>query len=380
MINYNKQIYPYTDPNAYNKNPQTFLEINKSSFDHNVAYYKNIIGHHNQLGAVIKGNGYGHGLEQMTFLCEQNNLVDWLLMVQLSEAIVLKNVTKPILILGYSDISPEYAVDKNIHFMVDQLEYAQHLNTLGKKHCYQFNIHIKIDTGLSRRGILPQETLDFISQLHKLDYVTITGICSHFIASDTNQTITQQQYTLFNDVITNLHNNNIHIANIHMSNSAALSTIAYESYFNFFRVGMGIYGLGYDKAFLKPIMTWKTHILNIKTIPADTNVGYACTYQTKRPTRVALLPIGYYDGYKFQFSNQTSVIINGHYAPVLGRVAMNMTIVDVTDITANIDDEVIILGPQKNITAHDLALKGNIANPREILVGINPLLNRIITT
>ena len=126
-------------------------------------------------------------------------------------------------------------------------------------------------------------------------------------------------------------------------------------------------------------MTWKTHIISIKTVPISSYIGYACTYKTNRLTRIALLPIGYFDGYKFEFSNKTSVLINGSYAPIIGRVAMNMIIVDITDITASIDDEVIILGPYPHINAHDLALKANITNIREILVGINPALKRIIT-
>jgi alanine racemase len=262
--------------------------------------------------------------------------------------------------------------------MVDSLEYAQNLNSIGKKYSYQFNVHVKVDTGLSRMGLPTHEILNFIKQLQKLDYLIIIGIYSHFAASDNNPEFTTQQYTKFTNVIANLNDNNIHIPNIHMSNSAALSTVTYQPYFNFFRIGIGIYGLGQDKCNLKPIMTWKTHIANIKTIPAFAYVGYASSYQTKRVTRIALLPIGYFDGYKFVFSNKTFVLINGLYAPVIGRVAMNMTIIDITDITAHIDDEAIILGPYPTINAHDLAHIADITNVREILTGINPALSRII--
>ncbi|HEX4069128.1 MAG TPA: alanine racemase [Candidatus Babeliales bacterium] len=377
----NNQNFTYHNPTTTNPiTPlQTFLEISTSAFNYNVNYYKNIIGYHNKLAAVIKGNGYGHGLHQMAYVCQQNEHIDWLLVMQLSEALALQNISKPILILGYSDVPIENAIGKNIQFMIDNLAYAQKLNTVGKQHSYQFDVHIKVDTGLSRMGILAPDAIIFIHQIQQLDYINIVGICSHFSASDSQPEFTAQQYTQFNNVITDLFSKNITVPYIHMSNTAAISNIQYKNYFNFFRMGIGLYGLGHERSHLQPIMTWKTHITHIKTIPANSYVSYAGEYQTKRTTRIALLPIGYYDGYKFRFSNKTSVLINGTLAPVIGRVAMNITIVDVTDITADTDDEVVLMGPYQKIGAHDLAELGNIKNVREILVGINPAFTRIIT-
>src|SRR5579871_4346076 len=120
-------------PTSMVNNPQTYVEISSSAFNHNVSYYKNKIGLHNNLAVVIKGNGYGHGLQQMAQLCAQNALVDWVCVAQLSEALALQNITKPILVLGYSDVSPELAIGRNIHFMVDNLEYAHQLNAIGKE-------------------------------------------------------------------------------------------------------------------------------------------------------------------------------------------------------------------------------------------------------
>lgn len=315
----------------------------------------------------------------MAYLCEQNKFIGWLCVAQLSEALALQNISKPILVMNYSDVSPEYAVDKNIHFMVDHLEYAQTLNNIGKKHSYQFNVHVKIDTGLSRMGVFADNALAFIAQLQQLDYTHISGIFSHFSASDTNRELTESQRDQFNDILTKISSNNINIENIHMGNSATISILKYPPRFNFFRLGIGLCGLGYDRSHLKPIMTWKTHITNIKTVPANAYVSYYGEYQITRTSRIALLPIGYYSGYQFRFSNKTSVIINGSYAPVIGRVAMNMTIVDVTNITAKIGDKAIIMGAYPAIGAHDLAKMAHIKNVREFLVGINPSLTRIIT-
>jgi len=226
--------------------------------------------------------------------------------------------------------------------------------------------------------VLAHDAIAFIKQIKKLDYISIAGIFSHFSASDTQPEFTAQQYAQFNDIIAHLISDNIAIAYIHMSNTAAISNVQYKDYFNFFRTGIGLYGLGYNRTHLQPVMTWKTHITNIKTIPANSYISYCGEYQTKRTTRIALLPVGYYDGYKFRFSNKTSVMINGALAPVIGRIAMNMTIVDVTDIMAHVDDEVILIGNHPETNAHHLAELGNIKNVREILVGINQALPRLI--
>lgn len=370
-------IYHKTTMRSMNS-PQTYLEISASAFNHNVSYYKNKIGQHNNLAVVIKGNGYGHGLQHMAQLCEQNPFVDWVCVAQLSEGFALGDFTKPILILGYSDVSPEYAVGRNIHFMVDNLEYAQQLNAIGGHYSHQFNVHIKIDTGLSRMGVLPSEVVAFIGQIQKLDHITIAGVYSHFAASDSNPEVTQRQFSCYNGVIAQLHADGIFPQFLHMSNTASTSNLAYPQHFNFFRVGLGIYGLGPDRAFLKPVMTFKTRIVNIKTVSAGSYISYAGSHQVSRITRIALLPIGYYDGYDFRFSNKASVMINGEYAPILGRVAMNMCIVDVTDCKARIDDEVTLLGQDERINVHNLAHLAEIQNVREIITGINPNIARSI--
>lgn len=355
---------------------RSLIEINKNAFDNNCSYYKNLIGKNNILAAVIKGNGYGHGLEQMGLLCEQNNDIDWICVAQLSEALELTAISKPILALGYHDTNPEYAINKNIYLMVDNHEYANTLNAIGNMHQHIFNIHVKIDTGLSRMGVLTCHALSFINFLTTLPYIKINGIYSHFAATDNNEEFTLLQLNEFATLIETLKSNHIMIENIHMSNSAAISLLDYPSSFNFFRVGLGLYGLGLEKDYLKPVMTWKTRIVHIKTIPAGCFVGYASTYQTQRKTRIALLPIGYSDGYQFRFSNKTCVIVNNQTAPVVGRVAMNITMIDVTDINAQIGDEVILLGDYESVHPHTLAQKGEIQNIREILTGINPSIIR----
>ena len=365
----------------YNNAPQTWLEISRSALAHNSAYYKSLIGHQNKLAFVIKGNGYGHGMEQIATICENIPHIDYLCVAQLSEGLTLhaRGIRKPLLILGYTDANPQGAVNKPIEFMVDNLEYATMLNSIGKEHSYQFKVHVKVDTGLSRMGIGIEKALNFIKTIHALPYIAISGIFSHFSASDSNATFSEQQIAQFNAVLDDITAHLVHIPYIHMSNTGALESISYHKRFNFFRIGLGLYGLGPQEAALKTVMTWKTRIMNIKSIPTDSYVSYTGAYKTTRPTNIALLPIGYFDGYNFRLSNKSSVLIKNNYAPVLGRIAMNMTIVDVTDIDdAHVYDEVIVLGGYPKIGARDLALAADIRNMREIITSINPALPRII--
>jgi len=359
----------------------TWVEISKTAIDHNINYYKNKIGMHNHLALVIKGNGYGHGLQTMGKICQDNPHVDYLCVAQLSEALTLTKagITKPILILGYPDNDSALAAHTSIEFMVDNIDYARQLNLAGSLLNHVYKIHIKIDTGLSRMGIHHRAALPFITTIQSLPFVKIQGIYSHFAASDTNPTFTAQQLTIFNTLIKSLQNNNIHIPLIHMSNTASLNTIIYPSLYNFFRTGLGLYGLDPHNKYLKPALTWKTYISSIKTVEKGSYIGYANSYITNRTTRIALLPIGYSDGYQFRFSNKTNVLINNQIAPIIGRIAMNITIIDITDIHANIHDEVTLMGDHEGITIHNLAQAAGIINVREILTSINPLAPRIIT-
>lgn len=358
--------------------PQTFIEINQAAINSNIAYYKKLIGRHNKLAVVIKGNGYGHGLIEMGSICQQSNHVAWLCTANLSEAIMLheSGVTKPILVLGYADTELHKAVEKNITFMVDNLDYADTLNTTGKEHNYQFPIHIKIDTGLSRLGIPPHETCKFIKKLSTLPSLRIDGIFSHFIASDNNPELTSQQLNTFITTIQSI--TTTRIPHIHMSNTMATTSLSYPSFFNFFRVGLGIYGFGSPNNQLQPALNWKTHIVSIKTVPENSYVSYACTYKTTRTTRIALLPVGYADGYQLRFSNKTLVLINNNLAPAIGRVGMNMAMVDITDCSAKIGDIVTLIGTCAPIRAIDIAHTAEIHNVRELLTGIHPNITRII--
>lgn len=372
--------------------PRTWIEISQKAFNHNCAQYKKVIGN-SLLAPVIKSNAYGHGLEQLGSLCEQSEHVDWLCTLLLSNALLLrkKGITKQILVLGLLDVDPTQAINKNIEFVIADNSTVHMLNTIGKKHGYRFGIHIKVDTGLSRLGVLVNEAPAFIEYVNTLPYLNLRGICTHFAESQKeNSSFSTQQYEQFDTILKYLESNNIYVPFKHIANSAATTTLSLPLG-NLYRIGIGIYGLWplettkkitqqkYPDFDLQPILEWKTHIAYIKTISAYSYVSYDRTYQTTRTTRIGVIPVGYDDGYDFRLSNKASVLIGTAYAPILGNVGMNMTIVDLTDIPyATIGDEVILLGNYPQINVHALGhIMGRI-NIREILSCICSDIPRVI--
>lgn len=373
--------------------PYSWLEINQSAIKHNISQYKKIIDN-NRLAVIIKGNAYGHGLIQMAHICQTNKTVDWLLVGNLSDALALRKngITKQILVLGYIDEDIANAAHQNIDITIDNLIFAQQLNTIGQRQNRHFQVHLKIDTGLSRQGIFPNQALAFIKQILNFSHIHLNGIYSHCAESNKeDQRFTQQQRKKFIDLLHLLAANNIEIPYKHMTNSAAITALDHSSQYNFFRIGIGVYGLWpsqankkatlsrYPNFTLKPALSWKTRIMCIKTIPEGSYISYNRTHQVKKKTKIGILPIGYYDGYDTRYSNKTSVLINNILAPVIGRVCMNMTIIDITSIpTAQVGDEVTLLGNNPNITAYDLAHAAGISNVREIITTINPSILRVV--
>ncbi len=370
----------------------TWIEISKSALKHNLAQYKSVIGP-GVLAPVIKANAYGHGLIEIAHLCQENAHVGWFCTAMLSEALTLRThgITKPVLVHSCIDVSPEYAINKNIDFIIHDFDMAEHLNAVGTKHTYVFSVHIKVDTGLSRLGIAPKQVVNFIEKLQQLPGLKVTGICTHFAESQKqNQQFTYQQLERFNTVLDALKHHGISIPYKHVANSAATTALNLPAC-NLFRVGIGAYGLWpspenkimtqkkYPNFTLKPILTWKTRIIHIKKVSAHQYVGYDRTCKTTHETIIATTPIGYYDGYDFRLFNQAKMRVNNQYARVVGRVSMNLTTLDVTGISdVHVGDEVIILGDYPGISAYELGILAGNPNIREITTKINPVIPRII--
>lgn len=375
---------------------RTWVEIDQQAFDRNITCYKNIIGPSVMISLVIKANAYGHGLIETANLAEGNENIHMINTAMLSEGLTLRahGIRKPILVLGIIDEDPCQAIINDIDLVVSDTQVLNELNacaaTLGKK-C---SVHIKVDTGLARLGIPLDEVIPLIRYAHSLPHININGICSHFAeASSQDQTYTKLQYDRFISVLKELETKNITIPYRHITNSAASTT--YDlSLLNMIRIGAGIYGLSPSQAHkertlavhpdytLDPVLSWHTRVCHIRLIPAHTYVGYDRTYTTSHNTTIALLPIGYSDGYDKRLSNKGMVYFPHaqKFAPVIGRIAMNMTTIDISNIPdVQLGTEVILVGKQVEISAATISDLTGCNNPREVTLSIHQSIQRIVT-
>lgn len=373
---------------------KTWVEINKNNLLHNLEQIRNLVGEKIKIMGVVKANAYGHGLTEVAGVISDK--VDWLGVDSLSEALKLRQVAikKPILVLGYTELKDlKEAVKNNISLTVYNKETIE---KLGKIPIHNPNlnpkIHIKIETGTARQGVLENEILEFIKFVKQYPSIEIQGISTHYanIEDTTDSSFAKAQLEIFSRAAEILKKEGVTPLR-HTACSAA--TILFpETHFDMVRLGISMYGLWSSKETkavaknknleldLKPALTWKTIIAQIKNLPAGTPVGYGLTERVSRDSKIAILPIGYYDGYDRKLSSVGNVLIRGKRCKVLGRVCMNMIIVDVTDLPkVELEDEVVLLGRQgkEEISAEDLAQKIGTIN-YEVVTRINPLILRIL--
>jgi len=369
--------------------PHSWVEIDRGALEQNLSHLKKITGS-GTVAPVIKGNGYGHGLLEMGRVCQESPHVGCVCVASLSEALTLrqKNFTKPILVLVFLDEDATLAIEHDIDVMVYNEETARYLHECAQKKNKICNIHLKIDTGLSRLGIAPEAVENFINKIKQLVGLRLRAVATHFAESQSQDTsFSLEQIKTFNDVIQTIENTGTKIEWKHASNSAGLFQFGAQSG-NFFRPGLGTYGYwssdhtkkiaqeNHPYFTLQPALTWKTKIFDIKKVPAGKDVGYSRTFRTSRETVLACLPVGYQDGYNRKLSNKAPVLIENKHAPVVGAVGMNITTIDVTDIPhSKIGTEVILLGSNQKVRADTLSAISE-TNTREIMTRISPELVR----
>lgn len=369
---------------------KTWVEVSRSALRHNITNYKKILGPI-AIAPVIKSNAYGHGLNIIAQMLEQLSDVGLLCVVSLTEAIDLRmqGVTKNILVLSIVDADLDYAVDFDIQLVVFESITLKELNNRACAKKKQVRVHFKFDTGLSRLGVFEPMVLSLIEEALVMPGIIIEGIFSHLANSEQhNQSFARHQINRFITFIQMLELKGIMIPTKHITCSAAITALS-ASHLSLARCGVGIYGLWpsaanklvteqtYPEFSLKPVLQWKTKPIQIKHIPAGSTIGYDLTYRTPYDATIAVLPVGYWDGYDRGFSNKARVLVRGATAPVVGRIAMNLIMVDVTHIPGiELSDEVTLLGQHEAISAHSLAQLIDTIN-YEVVTRINPLIKRI---
>ncbi len=358
---------------------RTWTEISLDYAEKNYKEIKKKIGD-TKLCCVIKADGYGHGAVSLAALYERLG-ADYFAVSNLDEAKELRdyNISLPILILGFTPV--ENAADLaelNITQAVYSLEYAEALS----KKCIEFNVnvkaHIKIDTGMSRIGFMCQDfprdnnSIEEIKTACSLKGIEIEGIFTHFCVSDSDidgKEFTDKQYNNFKHTVNSLKENNIDLKIVHCSNSGAIEDYP-ETYCDMVRAGIILYGLApspllKDRLNLTPCMSMKSLIAHIKTIKKGASISYGRTFTADKDMKIATVPVGYADGFIRAYAKNGYMIVNGKKAPIVGRICMDQTMIDVTCIDdVNVGDEVLVFGNGSNgeRTADDLALCADTIN------------------
>lgn len=305
-----------------------------------------------KLLGVIKADAYGHGAVELARFLE--NKCDFFGVACIEEAVELKKagIKTPILILGY--VAPAFydlVVKYDIRIPVFSYDKAKALSDEAVKQGKTVPFHFCIDTGMSRIGFqVNEESADVCKEICALPNIEAEGLFSHFATADesdlTKALAQREKYKKFVEM---LESRGIQIPIKHLNNSAGIMN--FDEYFDMCRMGIILYGLypseEVDKSLLdiKPVMSWLTHISHIKTLEAGREVSYGGTFKTTEPRVIATIPVGYADGYPRCLSNKGRVIINGQYAPIVGRVCMDQFMVDVTDVDgAELDSTVTLVG------------------------------------
>lgn len=364
----------------------SWIEISKSAILHNLAQYQKIVGNSVEVMPIVKSNAYGHGMVEVAKLVSPK--VKWLGVVSLGEALELRknNIRKKIFVLSYAPQRQlAEGIKQNIDLPIYDLAYAKIISDVAGKLRKKARVHVKIDTGATRVGVLAKEGIEFIKKIRLLPNLNIVGIYSHFAASEENQKYTKLQLKNFSKVLEQLEKEGIDIPFKHFSCSAA-ALVEPRAHFNMIRLGLGLYGLWpsgqakkialkqYSWLKSKPALSWKTKIIQVKNIPKGTKVGYGCTYVAKKKMKIAILAVGYWEGYDRHLSNTGYVIIKNKKCPIAGRVCMNLTMVDVSKVKGvKAGDEATLLG--NGLSAEDMAEKIGTIN-YEVITRINPLLER----
>ncbi|MBC7235271.1 MAG: alanine racemase [Chloroflexi bacterium] len=343
----------------------TWLEVDLDAIAYNVRRLVEIVGPDVDVLAVLKADGYGHGALKVARTA-LNNGAKWLGVACLGEAIALRSagIEAPILILGYTP--PWQSRDAVRHGVVCTLfsqEVAMALSQAALDLGSTARVHIKVDTGMGRLGLLPEEVLPFVQTIAGLPGLEIDGIFTHFADADAPELdYTRWQLARFRQVLEALDEAGLKPPCVHAANSAALLRLP-ESRFDMVRPGIALYGLNPSPHAPLPgdfrrALSFKCQVAQVKELPAGSFISYGRTYRTERPSRIAVIPVGYADGFRRAPQHWGEVLVRGRRAPIVGRVCMDQTMLDVTDIPhVRQGDEVVLIGSQgeETITVDEVA-------------------------
>ena len=361
-------------------NHDTVLEVSLNALKHNLNYYRALLRPQTKMIAMVKANCYGSGSFQIANML-QNNGVDYLCVAFAEEGIALRraNIKMPVMVMNYDGRNYKQLINYRLEPVLFSSERTLRLiEILKERGIKNYPVHVKLDTGMHRSGFMTHELEEFCNIVKSnADTINIVSMFTHFVAADDNQedkfSLTQvQRFTQMADTICRLTGLN---PMRHICNSVGIERFT-DYQFNMVRLGIGLYGVAYEATEqLMGISKWKTNIVQIKNIDKTETVGYNRRGKISRDSRIALIPVGYADGLNRKFGNgNLQVEINGHRAPIIGNICMDMCMVDITDIECKAGDEVVIFDTNTKLIEMANAI-GTI--PYEILTGISPRVARV---
>jgi alanine racemase len=379
-------------------NLNTWIEISEEAFASNLDFFKKIIPENTELAVVVKANAYGHGLKEIAELAEKNGIQSYCVHT-LGEALLLRKWRQSYNILIMGPVPPgslSEVIKNSFRLVFYDPDILDVLNRIAVDMDQSAHIHMKLETGTYRQGINPEDVELFLEKLKKTPRIILEGVYTHFanIEDTTDHSYALSQLKRFKDISTRIQQAYPHIKKHTACSAAAL--LFSETHFDMVRLGISMYGLWPSREtfvsfkinhpqngedVLQPILSWKARVGQVKSIPANQFIGYGCSYQTTRETQLAVLPIGYADGYSRGLSNQAFVLLHGRRAPVRGRICMNLIMVDITDIPdVRPGDEAVLIGKQGTeiLTVDQLASLAGTIN-YEFITHLNGLIPRIIT-
>ncbi len=370
-----------------------WVELDAETPNHNLQEIKAVNNFQGLQCAVVKSNAYGHGVKEIVPLLTK---ADWLAVNSLDEGLEVRAIepVKPILLLGYVPFERLDEVRRaNLRMVIYNQETLDFISEMEPSDQI-FRLHIKVETGTWRQGILPDNVLTMAKQISEIPGVLLDGIYTHFanIEDTLNHSYAEKQLAIFKKVVEDLKLNNLLPPVIHTACTAATILFA-KTHFSMIRTGIGLYGLWPSRETrlsaesmnstlpdLKPVLAWKTKIVQIKEAPEGSFIGYGCSFKTSRNTKIAVLPVGYADGYRRSLASNAWVLVKGKRARIMGRICMNLCMIDITDIQGvQLEEDVVLLGESGEdvITAEMLADWMGTIN-YEAVTGISSLLPRIL--
>ena len=358
---------------------ETILEVNLSALVDNVRYFRSLMPTTTRLTCMVKAFAYGAGSVEVSKALQQSNLVDYLAVAVADEGVELRKagITLPIIIMDPEVAALDLIIENNLQPNIYSFQVLDDIiHAAEAKGLESLPVHIKIDSGMHRLGFYQEDMPKLIARLQGQKAVRVASVFSHLAGSDEAQfdAFTHEQANYFNTCATQLQSALKYPIIKHICNTAGIERFP-EYHFDMCRLGIGLYGLSFAHATLRNVCTLKTTILSIKTVPANATIGYGRHTTLSEPRQIAVIPIGYADGFDRRFSNYGGeVLVRGKRCPVVGNVCMDQAMIDVTGTDAQPGDYAIVFGDQ--LPLQEMADKLNTI-PYEVLTSISRRVQRL---